>query len=74
MATIKDTLILEDIMSQTIKAVQTALDHASASTKIAKTEMEQMKKTYGETSIECAKATMKWSQQAEKVEKLQDKL
>lgn len=74
MATIKDTLILEDRMSQTIKAVQTALDHASASTKIAKTEMEQMKKTYGETSIECAKATMKWSQQAEKVEKLQDKL
>ena len=74
MATIKDTLILEDRMSQTIKAVQTALDHASASTKIAKTEMEQMKKTYGETSVECAKATMKWSQQAEKVEKLQDKL
>lgn len=74
MTTIKDTLILEDRMSQTIRAVQTALDHASASTKIAKVEMEQLKKTYGETSIECANATMKWSQQAQKVEKLQDKL
>lgn len=74
MATIKDTLVLEDRMSQTIRAVQVALDHASASTKIAQHEMEQMKKTYGETSIECANATMKWSKQAEAVEKLEGKL
>ena len=74
MATIKDTLILEDRMSQTIRAVQVALDHASASTRIAEHEMEQMKKTYGETSIECANATMKWSKQADAVEKLEHKL
>lgn len=74
MATIKDTLILEDRMSQTIRAVQVALDHASASTKIAKHEMEMMKKAYGETSIECANATMKWSKQADTVEKLEQKL
>ena len=74
MATIKDTLILEDRMSQTIRAVQVALDHASASTKIAEHEMEQMKKTYGATSIECANATMKWSKQADAVEKLEHKL
>ena len=74
MATIKDTLILEDRMSQTIRAVQVALDHASASTRIAEHEMEQMKKTYGETSIECANATMKWSKQADAVEKLEQKL
>ena len=74
MATIKDTLILEDRMSQTIRAVQVALDHASASTRIAEHEMEQMKKVYGETSIECANATMKWSKQADAVEKLEHKL
>ena len=74
MATIKDTLILEDRMSQTIRAVQVALDHASASTRIAEHEMEQMKKTYGATSIECANATIKWSKQADAVEKLEHKL
>lgn len=74
MSTIKDTLILEDKMSQTIKAVQVALDHAAASTKIAQTEMEMMKKTYGDTSIEAAKATLAWSKQAQQTINLENKL
>lgn len=71
---ITDTLILEDRMSQTIKAVQTALDHAAASTKIAQTEMEMMKKAYGDTSIEAAKATLAWSKHAQQTINLENKL
>lgn len=71
---VTDTLILEDRMSQTLKAVQVALDHASASARISQVNMEQMRKTYGDTSIEAAKATLEWSRNAKQVENLQNKL
>ena len=71
---VNDTLILEDRMSQTIKAVQVALDHATASTKIAQTEMEAVKKAYGDTSIEAAKATLAWSKHAQQTINLENKL
>lgn len=74
MTTIKDTLILEDKMSQTIKAVKMALDQANTATEMASKRLDELRKREDATADEVRKVTTEWAKQSEQAFNLQRKL
>lgn len=71
---VTDTLILEDRMSQTIKAVKASLENASKATIVAKENLDKLKNTQGATTKEINNATKEWAKQSESAYNLQKKL